>query len=272
MKKVLIVFDGISFSIGAFEFAKHLNSVEKIMLTGVFIPQINYSSLWSYTGAMAGPAIMPLSATDEDSQVSDSIGRFEELCRQNDITFTVHKDYFDFALPELKKETRFADLLLLSGERFYQHSSSNQNNDHIKDALQAAECPVIVIPENFQIPSTIILAYDGSVSSVYAIKQFAYLFSQLEIKQTFLVFASKDEKEIPDERNIIELVSQHYQNMKVYKFHNHRKEFTSWLDEKKGAILVSGSFGRSAISLVFRESFVNDILSAHKIPVFIAHK
>lgn len=272
MKKVLIVFDGKSFSNGAFEFAKHLNSIEKIMLAGVFIPQINYSNLWSYTEAMAGAAIMPLTPTEENDQVSNNIKQFEALCKEHAILYTVHKDYFDFALPELKKETRFADLLLLSGERFYQRSASSNTNEHFKDALHVSECPVLVVPEDFHVPVNIILAYDGSVSSVYAIKQFSYLFPRLEYKQTFLVYASKDEKEIPDERNIIELVSQHFQNIKVYKLHKDREDFKAWLEEEHSSLLVSGSFGRSAISLVFRESFVNDIISSHKIPVFIAHK
>ena len=81
-----------------------------------------------------------------------------------------------------------------------------------------------------------------------------------------------DGKEIPDERNIIELVSQHFQNIKVYKLHKDREDFKVWLEGEHSSLLVSGSFGRSAISLVFKESFVNDIISSHKIPVFIAHK
>ena len=38
------------------------------------------------------------------------------------------------------------------------------------------------------------------------------------------------------------------------------------------AILVSGSFGRSMFSEMFRKSFVSDVIAEHKLPVFIAHK
>ena len=45
MKKILLVFDGINFSEGAFEFARRLNEKNKILATAVFIPQVNYANL-----------------------------------------------------------------------------------------------------------------------------------------------------------------------------------------------------------------------------------
>ena len=39
MKKILIAFDGTHFSDGAFEFARRVNELQPILLTGVFLPQ-----------------------------------------------------------------------------------------------------------------------------------------------------------------------------------------------------------------------------------------
>jgi hypothetical protein len=44
MKKILIAFDGIHFSKSAFEFAKKLNEVSPVLLTGVFLPQIIFNT------------------------------------------------------------------------------------------------------------------------------------------------------------------------------------------------------------------------------------
>ncbi|WP_301923889.1 hypothetical protein [Ferruginibacter sp.] len=42
--------------------------------------------------------------------------------------------------------------------------------------------------------------------------------------------------------------------------------------KKKSAILVSGSYGRSGISQIFKNSFIQNIIAEHRLPVFIAHK
>jgi nucleotide-binding universal stress UspA family protein len=42
--------------------------------------------------------------------------------------------------------------------------------------------------------------------------------------------------------------------------------------KKRSALLVSGSYGRSGLSQLFKKSFVNEIIAEHRLPVFIAHK
>jgi hypothetical protein len=45
MKKVIIAFDGKHFSEGAFEFVRRLNDKQALLVTGVFLPGIDYSEL-----------------------------------------------------------------------------------------------------------------------------------------------------------------------------------------------------------------------------------
>ena len=60
MKKILLAFDGVQFSTGAFEFARQLNNLQPVYLTGVFIPQLSYANLWNYTDGMTGPTYIPI--------------------------------------------------------------------------------------------------------------------------------------------------------------------------------------------------------------------
>src|SRR5215204_3098641 len=121
MKKILLALDGSHFSEGAFEFARALNEMQPILLLGIFIPQVDYANLWSYANSASGPMLIPLMEDEDSDAVQKSVERFEKLCQRNNIHYRVHKDFFDFALPELKKETRFADLVILSGESFYKN-------------------------------------------------------------------------------------------------------------------------------------------------------
>jgi hypothetical protein len=274
MKKVLLAFDGHNFSKGACEFARMLNENEPILLIGSFLPQIDFANLWSYSGGgLAGPMYVPLLEGDDSEAVQKNIKRFESYCQKNGIEYRVHKDFFDFALPELKKESRFADLILLGGETFYENLGANEPNDYLKEALHGIECPAMVIPEEFEFPVCNVLTYDGSESSVYAIKQFAYLFPEFVDNKTILIYIKeKGEKELPEQVSIEELAARHFKDLTLLRLQaDPKKYFSSFLLENKGAILVSGAFGRSAFSRSFKKSFVTETIQEHKIPVFIAH-
>ena len=273
MKKILLAFDGNHFSEGSFEFARALNEMRPILLLGVFIPQVNYANLWSYASAGSGPLLIPLVEEEESETIHKNIARFEELCKKHAINYRVHKDFFDFGLPELKKETRFADLAILSSETFYQNLGTAIPNEYLKEMLHSSECPVLVVPEKFNFPESNILAFDGSESSVYAIKQFAYLFPELSNNRTLLVHADDEETSFPQELYIKELASRHFPKLTLFKLDvNPKKYFASWIKEKKSAILVSGAYGRSSVSQLFKRSFVSDVIGDHQLPVFIAHR
>lgn len=274
MKKILIAFDERHFSEGAFAFAQQLNELQPILLTGVFLPQVIYANLWNYTEGIAGPILIPLVNDEENEVAKKNIQRFKDLCIKNGIDYRVHKDFYDFSLPELRKETRFADLLILGTEVFYENLGTTKMNDYLKDALHTAECPVVVVPEKFYFPKRNILSYDGSASSVYAIKQFIYLFPELCDQKTVLVFVGNDkETEFPEEDYIKELTARHFSDLTLYKLETDpKKYFSTWVNEEKGVILVSGAFGRSSLSQFFKKSFVNEVIAEHKLPIFITHR
>jgi nucleotide-binding universal stress UspA family protein len=273
MKKVLLMFDGAHFSKSAFDFVRQLNSLDHVLVTGVFLPQSVASSLWSYTDAMTGTVLVPVLAEVDTETYTATKKEFETLCIKNGMEYRIHEDAYDFALPELITETRFADVLVIGSESFYESSPSGIN-EYLQEVLQRVECPVIVVPENFEFPDNTILCYDGSASSAYAIKQFAYLFPELSRQPTLLVYAQDTDKiEFPHESNIEELTARHFQDLTLLKLEiNPAKYFAAWMNNKKSAILVAGAFGRSAISQLLRKSFIKNILGDHRIPVFIAHR
>lgn len=274
MKKILLAFDGTNFSDGAFEFARRLNEAEPVLLTGVFLPQADYAGLWVYGDGMGVPVLTPLINDDEEQEeIAKNVERFSQRCIANSIDFRVHKSLFDFAVPQLVTETRFADLLIIGSEVFYK-SFEHGPNEKLKEVLRRSECPVIIVPEKFDFPENIILTYDGSDSSVFAIKQFAYLFPQLCSNNAILVYMTREEnKEMPEAQNIEELTARHFTNLELSMITaSPKKYFNSWLMEKKNVMVVAGSYGRSGISDMFSKSFIADIIAEHQFPIFIWHK
>jgi nucleotide-binding universal stress UspA family protein len=275
MKKVIIPFDGVHFSQGAIDFAIALNQFEPILLSGVFLQQLDYANLWAYSGGMVGPTFVPFMDDADVELIEKNIERFTCVCEKNDIEYRVHKNMYEAPIPELRYESRFADLLVVGSEAFYENMGITNPNPFLKDTLRQAECPVVVVPESFTFPESVVLSYDGSESSVYAIKQFAYLFPQLSNKSTLLVTPSESgtEQEFPDESNIEELAARHFKDLTLMRVQlEPRKYFSTWLMYRKSTVLVSGSFGRSAFSEFFTKSFITDVINTHRIPVFLAHR
>lgn len=270
MKKILLAFDGEHFSQGAFEFASSLNRKERIFLTGVFLSQVEAKNLWAYSVGVP-PAVVPV--LEEDTEIEEeNIERFRDLCEVNNIECSIHKDFNGFVIPELTKETKYADLLLIGSETFYRNLGVGLN-DYLANALHKSECPVLLVPESFVFPQSNILAYDGSDSSVYAIKQFAYLFPELCDNPTLLVYCEDHDETIPAKEYIQELTEAHFSNLQILRLETDpRKGFKNWIAEKKNSILISGAFGRSTFSQTFKKSFVADIVKEHQLPVFVAHK
>lgn len=265
MKKVLIAFEGTSFSEGAFEFARQLNNLHPILLTGVFIPQMSYANAANTTGE------------DDENElrtIEANKSRFEALCTKHNVSFKIHVDFRDFALPVLARETRFADLLLIGGETFYRSIYLGNPLEYLKEALHMAECPVVVVPEKFDFPKINLLAYDGSESSLFAIKQFSYLFPELTNRETLIAYATGSEEDvIPARKRVEELLYPHFMDVCFITLDQPAdKSFESLIKTNQSVFLICGAFGRSSFSEAIRKSFAEAFLANLNVPVFIAHK
>jgi hypothetical protein len=275
MKKIVIALDGNNFPHGAFEFAKHLNLENDVLLAGVFLSPVDYSKLLLYSGAEAA-AMMPgwIFKDDDDKLVLKNVALFTEACTKEGIRFRIHKDNNGMAIASLVEETRFADVLLVSSDLFYKNISEQQPNFYLEEVLKKSECPVVLIPENFTPPKQNVIGYDGSESAVFAMKQFAYLFPQLAALETVLLSVNTTEKNEPEEYSLVtELAAGHYPNMRIeMATMADRHNFTAWLADQPLSYIIMGAYSRSLFSSFFKKSFAAGVIQEVKMPVFIAHK
>ncbi len=271
MKKVLIAFDGTHYSNGAYEMAKRLNEQEKILLIGVFLPAFDFSEQNYVLGG--GGMYMPIQMEIDENKLDENVERFEYECTRNGIEFRVHRDHSSYSLQRLQRESRFADLMIIGSQQFYEYLQHDVADEFIRDILHDAECPVIVAPEKFGFPENVILAYDGTRSSVFAIKMFAYLFGDLCEGSTTLVYATRKlHNTLPDEDYIKELAAGHFNGLTFQQLELRKLDyFHTWLQDIKNPILVTGAFGRSGWSDIFKKSFCISDIHENKYPVFIAH-
>ncbi len=272
MKKIIFACDGKNFPKGAFEFVKELQQAEPVLLTGTFLHAVNFELI--VPGVFAtygGPAMEFLE--EEKAQLEKNIGLFAKLCERNGIEYRVHEESNNWNINDLAKETRFADLMVMSEELFCTYINIREPNGFMQQAIHNAECPVMLFPETFQPFKKIVIAYDGKKESMFALKQFCNLFPQFRNMETKIIYSKEDDNDqIPDMIYIEEYAGRHFSNLIFEKLHFKGKEyFETWAEENNDILVVSGSYGRSMFSTALSKSFVEDLIHEHHIPLFIAH-
>ncbi len=272
MKRILFVSAGHSFPKGAFAFLQSLQQHEPICVTGLFFRPIDDRAMANASHVpVPGPYLRLLEK--EKKVLEDHKTLFSSLCESHYIKHQVHENEEEWYKDILARESRFSDLMVVSGELFYSDVDDDQPNSFLQEALHVSECPVMVVPEEFTPFRHLVIAYDGSPESLFALKQFCYLLPQYTELPTEFIYA-KDEAshEIPDIENLKNFSRLHFSSMNFSKLHfKAASYFATWIGEKQDVLMVCGSFGRSPFSYATRRSFAQEVIREHKMPIFIAH-
>jgi hypothetical protein len=257
MQKIVVLLSGSHFSAGAFEFIKNMRSEAQLKLTAVFLPE------WVSSPIDAGE--------DEAAALKENMDRFEWLCGQYRIDVKMCADRTDFVLSRISRESRFADLLIAGIEGFHKNETGSFFLS-MKDLLHEAECPVLLVPEKIYFPQHIILSYDGSASSVFAIRQFTYLFPDLCKKETILVYEGK-RVDLPYSSYLKELTDRYFPALSYLRLDPEDDEcFNSWVHEISRPMVVAGSFGPAGTFPLFRKGFISGLINQNQLLVFLARK
>lgn len=274
MEKIILAIDAAYVDINTLEFACYIAGITHSKLTGMFLENTpeEVSSGLVYGDPFTGMVVaggVPIDGP-RAKLCEDNIRIFKEVCIKRNVSYTLHHDR-NVPVSEIIDESRFADLLILDPKTF--DAKGVAINGFVKKILVAAECPVIVVPEYFKEIDEIVFAYDGSASSVFAIKQFTYLFPELDDKKATLLQVNEAGNEVVDDKpKIAEWLKTHYSIINLMVLNGKTKdELFGYLAGKKDVMVVMGAFGRSAISQLFRSSSAEPIIKAVNLPVFITH-
>lgn len=279
MNKIIIAFDGKHYSEGAVKAALHINTQQPSLLVGVFINGLtDYSQL--VMQAPETPDLMAFIEEDQSKNIAEHKEKFKAACIEHNASFRMHEDKPLFVVEEMIRESRFADLLVIGGEMFYRNPEHKDEHaiHMLRNVIEKSECPVLVVPENFSPPQSVVLGYDGGTSSAYAIRQFSYLLGSYATLPVTLLYTDNDpddDETLPEKDLVQELISRHFDNLTVTALQgNFKSELHNYLQTQANAIVVLGSFSddRGFFDKLFQRSTANPLLENITVPLFIAHK
>lgn len=278
MKKILFLTDELKINRWSLDFAAYICKLNNSTLTGIFLQHEPHSRR---TAAIIRDeiAFSGISAVEEkpleqlQQECRDrTTTRFKEICEN----LSVHSDMIRISgsrIDSILMECRYADLLLIDPALGMRESAAVLPSSFIRTILSQAECPVLVVPQRFDGVDEIVFAYDGSPSSVFAIKQFSAFFPGLADRTVYVITADSekriDTEEMQKMRSWLHL---HYQNV---IFHDVRGDSRIGLLEyvlgKDNIIMIMGAYGRSGWSAFFSASHADPLVKYISKALFISH-
>ncbi len=264
MEKILLAIDALNPDKNSLDFACFLARLTKSKMTGIFLDDT----------VMEEMAITDNSRPSSKSGlIEKNIRWFNEKCVGEETKHDLHTDS-GIPVNELILESRYADLVIVDSETSFNKPYEGSPTRFVKDFLNHAECPVVIAPESFEGIDEIVVAYNGSPSSVFAIKQFSHLFPQFNNKRVSIVQVSENGKwNMKEKDKLSEWLKAHYYHFDFISLKGEADiALFDYLWKRRNVFLVMGAFGRGSISQFFRKSRAELIIKTITQPIFIAHQ
>ncbi len=287
MKKILFLHDPLSaipdtLLSSLVNLASADHSHVKVLLLGRFF---FYGGI-SYYGDPAIPVTQPVptrvpETTDlkikmdqaELQQLKASIKALEERLTAAGIKFGYSEEAV--SLDAIMKESAYADLIIADALLNVPGPVHPSPNVSVRELLADAHCPVLLLREGDMPPDRIMLTYDGSYSSMQAIRSFSYLFPNLRYIPSFVVYVSgKEQKEPADLHYLKDWLPLHFDDLTIEVLPGEPADvLPAFAGKVSGSTLaVMGAYGRSALSRLFRQSLANAILEKANASLFVTHE
>ncbi|MCP9753154.1 universal stress protein [Ferruginibacter sp. HRS2-29] len=278
MEKILLAMDATNPNKNALEFACYLARLTGSVVTGVFLED-QESEEHAVMKRAYGMSYVDWVVDEDNPQhlskmatIENNIEWFKRGCISREVGFKVHRDRA-MPLKEMIGESRFADLIVMDAETNFRHSYQGTPSDFTREVLHNAECPVVIAPEDFNAIEEIVFTYNGTASSVFAIKQFTYLFPQFQLKKvTVLQINETGTWNDVDKYNFGEWLSDHYTSFEfIARKDNSVNGLFKYVFPQKNSFLVMGAYGRTQLSQFFKDSHADRLIRTMSQPVFITH-
>jgi hypothetical protein len=277
MKTIFLVLNALNPDRGSSAFAFYLARLSKSKVYGIFLYEgnLDYEDILeikeSKNPAQSQNRVDVLPSKKE--QIKTNIHLFRESCTSNEVCSDIYVEH-EMTLGDLITESRFTDLIVVDAALSLSSNVSSLPSGSVKEILNRSNCPVIISPLSFERIDELIFTYDGSESSLYAIKQFTYLFPEYFDKKLSVIQVNKSGTwPNSDQIKFREWLKNHYLDVNFIALEgNTENELMTFLLRKKHVFIVMGAYSRSSISQFFNESTAEVLIKTLTQPIFIAHQ
>ncbi len=272
MKKILVILHANTIAQHVMDHAIGISKTSAAVLEFIFIhsdldfAEYNYS--FPNDLSLTRNSITGKTSQEEDAELLQANKQLvEDICKTAEVSYIIHTA-LTINLGELIELSAFADLIITDA------TEESLHQYHIIDLLTGAHCPVYLVAKAAQKIEHIVLTYDGSFTSIHAIKSYYTLFpAMMHLPATLVYIANEHNDEFPREKNIKTWLPEHFKQVDFKILHGKvNTELVSFVKNIPGSLTVMGSFGRSSISRLFHKSLANAVIADGCSTLFITHR
>ncbi len=278
MKKIIVAIDGSYYSEVAVEYALQLASRYQSFVAGVFLEDVTayhqFSPLLEAPEAvgLAEEVLLELRQESKD-RVQSEVDRFSARCSRAGVSWGIVEEA---GIPsrDLINETLYADLCIVGAVTYFGSLTVSPDAGLLTDVLSKAHCPVLVVPEEAAPLSDVVLTYDGSVSSVNAIKRYLSLFPSAadDWTHTLVTVVAGNHTPSAQETDLLRYLRHHIPDLRREVLTGDTvQEILHYASQFEGSLLVMGAFTRNILSTMMKPSVGKQVVKAHLVPVLVAH-
>lgn len=280
MRKIVVLFNALNYQPGSLRFARDIAGLSGSSVTALFVQDDTNVAWQPELKMVAGQPYVEeiIASREEKKEISTTIDAalvsFREECAEHKLSCTEKVERGN-PVDIITRWSRFADIMIVSPQLSFSGDKKVPTN-FVADLLPRVECPVVLCSEEYVPVKEITLAYDGSHSAMYAIKLFFYLNPQYKSYHVKVLRIVEDETpfESPTDELFRDWMAVHCPSHSFLIMAGNAADILLryFLDnEDNDKMLVTGAFGRGAVSRFFRRSTADLVVKAADIPVFVAH-
>jgi hypothetical protein len=272
MGKIILAINELKLNEQTINFACVVANLSQSELIGIFLEDPDRDKIHVQDQLYIVEPMGILSPDAKEEHTRQSIETFKDACEAQKVKCSVHVDN-GIPADELIAESRFADILILEAGISFELDNESDPAKFVKEMLASAECPVIVAPDKFADIDELLFTYDGGKASVFAMKQFTYLFPGLRNKKVSVIEVNEDnESNIPEKDKLQEWLRSYYETVDFIAATGFAQErLLEYLSGKDRILVVMGAFSRSTISNMIKPSTAIPLIESMSQPLFIAH-
>ena len=271
MQKILVLLNEIRSPVDVLSYAIHIARDHHSFLHGIFLKRlesVNYQYPFPNDFPLTEVPGAEAKAREEDSRLlTDYMQLFSNTCEAEGIPYKIETMGAESFSPLIHHST-FADCIVMDARVDLEQYS-------LQHVLADAHCPVILVTSETKAAEKIILAYDGSLSSMLAIKMYSYLLPAWRQIPTYLVSVNAPgETELKYREDIESWASLHFPHLENHiLFGDAAAELVPFVQQHgENAMVVLGAYGRTAISRLLHKSLATGLLQHTTATLFVAHQ
>ncbi len=264
MKKILVLINDYDVPATVLNFAVKLAVKNEATLFGIFAQsKKNKDDSYLLSNDKINTAV--INDNEQLRSLDTNIELFAATCNASNVVYKFHTINTNH-LDTLIDYSAFADLIVCDAD-------TEPINYSMNTLLADTHCPILMINKDYKDTDTLVFAYDDKLSSIYAIRLFAYLFECYKnLPVHFVSVLPSNIIGLEYDDLIREWLPLHYPNAKIEIIKGETKnELTNYINQLSNPLIVMSAFGRSLLSRFFKESLANYIITQTNAPIFIAH-